>query len=144
MYHLIGQSLSCFDVFVCACAYLEIVSILQGEALSSQPDSFALFSGDAIDTLVVVIIVWWKVGRKENAFRSQWGGSTLRCSKKVKRARTVWIKITVLPPNYLRTVGISGLSVVWLKKQEYRESMKLTWKSKNKEKVGIQWKSKPY
>lgn len=51
--------------------YLEIVSILQQEALGFQPDSFALFGSDAIDALMVVIVVRRKVWRKEDAFWSQ-------------------------------------------------------------------------
>lgn len=58
---------------VCACVfvnplYLEIVSILQREALSLQPDSFALFSHDAVDALVVVIVVGGEVRREQNTF----------------------------------------------------------------------------
>lgn len=54
---------------VCVCPpYLEIVSILQREALSFQPDSFALFSHDAVDALVVVIVVGGEVRREQNTF----------------------------------------------------------------------------
>lgn len=50
--------------------YREIVSILQREALCCQPDSFALFSGDTVDALMVVIIVGGEVRGEENAFCS--------------------------------------------------------------------------
>lgn len=65
-HHLIGKRLS----YVCVCAYLKVVSILQWEALSFQPDSFALFGSDAVDALVVVIVVGGEVRREQNAFWS--------------------------------------------------------------------------
>lgn len=56
-------------IFACVCPpYLEIVSILQREALSFQHDSFALFSHDAVDALVVVIVVGGEVRREQNTF----------------------------------------------------------------------------
>lgn len=64
---------------VCVCvSYLEIVSILQGEALSLQPDSFALFSHDAVDALVVVVVVGGEVWREQDALWALRGRSTLR------------------------------------------------------------------
>lgn len=60
-------------IFSCVCVcvrlpYLEIVSILQREALSLQPDSFALFSHDVVDALVVVIVVGGEMRREQNTF----------------------------------------------------------------------------
>lgn len=57
-------------ICVCVSMYLEIVSIVQREAIGLQSDSFALFSGDAVDALVVVIVVGGEVWREENTFRS--------------------------------------------------------------------------
>lgn len=57
-------------VCVCTNTCLEMVSILQQEALSFQPDSFALFSGDAVNALVVIIVVGREIRRQENTFWS--------------------------------------------------------------------------
>lgn len=67
--HLFGEITP--YLHVCVSVYLEIVSIVQREAIGLQSDSFALFSGDAVDALVVVIVVGGEVWREENTFRSQ-------------------------------------------------------------------------
>lgn len=67
--HLFGEITS--YLHVCVSVYLEIVSVVQREAIGLQSDSFALFSGDAVDALVVVIVVGGEVWREENTFRSQ-------------------------------------------------------------------------
>lgn len=72
-------------MYVCVCecvlhanTYLQIVSILQGEALSHQPDAFACLGGDAVDALVAVVVVGREVWREQDALCSNWGGPTLR------------------------------------------------------------------
>lgn len=68
----------------CVHTHLQVVSILQQEALWFQPDPFALFSGDAVNALVVVVVVGGKVGRQENPFWSNRGGSALGYIKRGK------------------------------------------------------------
>lgn len=54
---------------MCVCLlYLEIVSVSQREALGLQPDPFALLGGDAVDALVVVIVVGGEVRREQDTF----------------------------------------------------------------------------
>lgn len=110
---------------ICVCAYLKVVSILQWEALSFQPDSFALFSSDAVDALVVVIVVGGEVRREQNAFWSKWGGSTLRYSKTAQGAGTAQIKITAFLPNYIWAGRISRLVYCGKKDRRGEDS---TWK----------------
>lgn len=96
---------------VCACGfvnplYLEIVSILQGEALSLQPDSFALFSHDAVDALVVVIVVGGEVRREQDTFWALWGCSTLSYRKMTQGLKRGSFKITAF-----LAVSVSSLKI---------------------------------